>query len=36
MILNALEQLLQESKEKKSTDTVTYLHQIAEKFIVDP
>jgi uncharacterized protein (DUF58 family) len=31
MILNALEQLLQESKEKKSTDTVTYLHQIAEK-----
>lgn len=31
MILNALEQLLKESKQKKSTDTVTYLHQIAEK-----
>lgn len=31
MILNALEQLLQQSKEKKSTDTITYLHQIAEK-----
>jgi len=31
MILNALEQLLIQSKNKKSTDTVTYLHQIAEK-----
>ena len=31
MILNALEQLLQQSKEKKSTHTITYLHQIAEK-----
>jgi uncharacterized protein (DUF58 family) len=31
MILNALEQLLTQSKEKKSTDTITYLHQIAEK-----
>lgn len=31
MILNALEQLLQQPKENKSTDTVTYLHQIAEK-----
>ena len=31
MILNALEQLLEQAKEKKSTDTVTYLHQIAEK-----
>jgi uncharacterized protein (DUF58 family) len=31
MILNALEQLLKELKQKKSTDTVTYLHQIAEK-----
>ncbi|MBU0940976.1 MAG: DUF58 domain-containing protein [Bacteroidetes bacterium] len=31
MILNALEQLLQQSKEKKSTHTIMYLHQIAEK-----
>lgn len=31
MVLNALEKLLVETKEKKSTDTVTYLHQIAEK-----
>ena len=31
MILNALEQLLSQSKEKKSTDTIIYLHQIAEK-----
>lgn len=31
MILNALEGLLQQSKVKKSTDTITYLHQIAEK-----
>ncbi len=31
MILNALENLLKDSKERKSTDTITYLHQIAEK-----
>lgn len=31
MILNALEGLLQESVAKKTTDTVTFLHQIAEK-----
>jgi uncharacterized protein (DUF58 family) len=31
MILNALENLLENPKEKKSTDTITYLHQIAEK-----
>lgn len=31
MILNTLEGLLQESAAKKSTDTVTFLHQIAEK-----
>ena len=31
MVLNALEKLLQESVAKKSTDTVTFLHQIAEK-----
>ncbi|HJS00414.1 MAG TPA: DUF58 domain-containing protein [Flavobacterium sp.] len=31
MILNALELLLKESTTKKSTDTITFLHQIAEK-----
>lgn len=31
MILNTLEGLLQESAAKKTTDTVTFLHQIAEK-----
>jgi uncharacterized protein (DUF58 family) len=31
MILNALENLLETPKEKKSTDTITFLHQIAEK-----
>ncbi|MFL9831186.1 DUF58 domain-containing protein [Flavobacterium sp. ST-87] len=31
MILNALENVLKESVVKKSTDTITYLHQIAEK-----
>lgn len=31
MILNILEGLLEPSKEKKNTDTITYLHQIAEK-----
>jgi hypothetical protein len=31
MILNKLEGLLDNSKEKKQTDTITYLHQIAEK-----
>ena len=31
MILNTLESLLENPKETKSTDTVTYLHQIAEK-----
>lgn len=31
MILNTLEGLLEPSKEKKNTDTITYLHQIAEK-----
>ncbi len=31
MILNKLEELLQDTKEKKQTDTITYLHQIAEK-----
>ncbi|MEL1240873.1 DUF58 domain-containing protein [Flavobacterium flavipallidum] len=31
MVLNALENLLDEPKEKKSTDTITFLHQIAEK-----
>lgn len=31
MILNTLEGLLQESVAKKTTDTVTFLHQIAEK-----
>lgn len=31
MILNALEKLLQSSVTTKSTDTVTFLHQIAEK-----
>src|SRR6478736_1881558 len=31
MLLNTLEGLLQPRKESKSTDTVTYLHQIAEK-----
>ena len=31
MILNALENLLQTPKIKKTTDTITYLHQIAEK-----
>ncbi|SDV99641.1 DUF58 domain-containing protein [Flavobacterium degerlachei] len=31
MVLNALEGLLQGSVTKKSTDTVTFLHQIAEK-----
>ncbi|GGF00160.1 DUF58 domain-containing protein [Flavobacterium limi] len=31
MLLNKLEQLLEQPKVKKSTDTITYLHQIAEK-----
>jgi uncharacterized protein (DUF58 family) len=31
MILNALEQLLEKPKAQKSTDTITFLHQIAEK-----
>lgn len=31
MILNSMEQLLQISKSKAKTDTVTYLHQIAQK-----
>lgn len=31
MILNQLEQLLTAPKETKNTDTITYLHQIAEK-----
>ena len=31
MILNKLEELLENQKETKSTDTVTFLHQIAEK-----
>lgn len=31
MLLNKLEQLLEQPKIKKSTDTITYLHQIAEK-----
>lgn len=31
MILNALENLLEKPKVKKSTDTITFLHQIAEK-----
>lgn len=31
MLLNKLEQLLVQPKIKKSTDTITYLHQIAEK-----
>lgn len=31
MILNTLENLLKEPTEKKSTDAVTFLHQIAEK-----
>lgn len=31
MILNKLEDLLENPKQSKSTDTVTYLHQIAEK-----
>lgn len=31
MVLNALENLLQEPITKKNTDTVTFLHQIAEK-----
>ncbi|MDG1870968.1 MAG: DUF58 domain-containing protein [Flavobacterium sp.] len=31
MILNSMEQLLQNSKSKNKTDTVTYLHQIAQK-----
>ena len=31
MILNTLENLLKDSKERKNTDTITYLHQIAEK-----
>ncbi len=31
MVLNALENLLQEPVTKKSTDTITFLHQIAEK-----
>ena len=31
MILNKLEDLLENPKQAKSTDTVTYLHQIAEK-----
>ena len=31
MILNALENLLEKPKVQKTTDTITYLHQIAEK-----
>lgn len=31
MLLNTLEGVLQSPKESKSTDTITYLHQIAEK-----
>ncbi|KDN55031.1 DUF58 domain-containing protein [Flavobacterium seoulense] len=31
MVLNALENLLEEPVGKKSTDTITFLHQIAEK-----
>jgi uncharacterized protein (DUF58 family) len=31
MILNALENLLEKPKVQKSTDTITFLHQIAEK-----
>jgi uncharacterized protein (DUF58 family) len=31
MILNQLEQLLESQKQAKSTDTIGYLHQIAEK-----
>ncbi|QSB27035.1 DUF58 domain-containing protein [Flavobacterium sp. CLA17] len=31
MLLNKLEQLLEQPKVKKSTDTITYLHHIAEK-----
>ncbi|CAM3507966.1 hypothetical protein FSS13T_09610 [Flavobacterium saliperosum S13] len=31
MLLNQLESLLQTPKESKSTDTITFLHQIAEK-----
>jgi len=31
MILNTLENLLEKPKVKKSTDTITFLHQIAEK-----
>jgi uncharacterized protein (DUF58 family) len=31
MVLNQLEQLLENPKETKQTDTITYLHQIAEK-----
>jgi uncharacterized protein (DUF58 family) len=31
MILNALENVLKETAVKKSTDTITFLHQIAEK-----
>jgi uncharacterized protein (DUF58 family) len=31
MLLNKLEQLLEQPKTKKTTDTITYLHQIAEK-----
>lgn len=31
MILNALENLLQKPKNQKNTDTITFLHQIAEK-----
>ncbi|MGL2987101.1 DUF58 domain-containing protein [Flavobacterium sp. RSSA_27] len=31
MLLNVLENLLENQKPKKTTDTVTYLHQIAEK-----
>lgn len=31
MLLNRLEQLLDQQKETKSTDTTTFLHQIAEK-----
>ena len=31
MVLNALENLLEKPKTQKSTDTITFLHQIAEK-----
>jgi uncharacterized protein (DUF58 family) len=31
MVLNALENLLENPKTKKNTDTITFLHQIAEK-----